>query len=274
MKASSNSEWTFLAISFRNVTSAARPQQETTVFTNLGTNRELLAAPTCLYDDVSFFNAIEVNYPMLISPIMMVPEALPASTLQQEYLENVEEMSIRQGPTVENSVRMSTRVPVTKREFGPRSTLMAPPVIFQTRSQPTAQCPYRYSSEYVVTQQGKASADKCAPPFKCHDSVLENDYSVMSCRGPVQETGFFFGLPVMNFLGQKGFADFLYSITDNDFLFRADSPQLDTKGELKNTDTFIDALTESVQIVLVFFTPADGITSVLTVFADMSGVCV
>ena len=70
-----------------------------------------------------------------------------------------------------------------------------------TRSQPTADCPYRYSSEYVVKQQGKASADKCAAPFQCHDSVLENEYSVMSCRGPLQETGYYFGLPVKTFVG-------------------------------------------------------------------------
>jgi hypothetical protein len=34
---------------------------------------------------------------MLISPIMMVPSALPSALIQQEYLENVEEMSIRVG---------------------------------------------------------------------------------------------------------------------------------------------------------------------------------
>lgn len=36
---------------------------------------------------------------MLISPIMMVPAALPSAKIQQDYLENVEEMSIRVGGT-------------------------------------------------------------------------------------------------------------------------------------------------------------------------------
>ena len=132
-KKASNSDWTFIAISHSNVSSP----QETNVFTNLGKNKESADAPTCLYDPESFFNALEVNYPMLISPIMMVPKALPSALVQQEYLKNVEEMSIRVGPTVENAVRVATRVPVEKRDFGPRSTLMASPIIFQTRVTPT-----------------------------------------------------------------------------------------------------------------------------------------
>ena len=74
---------------------------------------------------------------MLISPIMMVPEMLPSAKIQEEYLQNVEEMSVRSGPTVENKVRVQTTVPVDKKDFGPRSTLMAAPIIFQTRVQPT-----------------------------------------------------------------------------------------------------------------------------------------
>jgi hypothetical protein len=43
------------------------------------------------------------------------------------------------------------------------------------------------------------------------------------------------------------------------------------QGELKDTETFIDSLTQSVQVLLVFFTPKEGLTSVLTISADMSG---
>ena len=41
-----------------------QPTQETNVFTNLGKNKESQESPTCLYDPVSFFNALEVcpNY--------------------------------------------------------------------------------------------------------------------------------------------------------------------------------------------------------------------
>ena len=72
MKMASNDEWTFLAIAHKNKTSAASPKQHTVVYTNLGINEEYLDAPTCLFDPDSFFNAIEVNYPMLISPITLV----------------------------------------------------------------------------------------------------------------------------------------------------------------------------------------------------------
>ena len=49
--------------------------------------------------------AIEINYPVLVSPITMVAEALPAAKLQEEFLTKVEEMSIRSGPVVQNRLK-------------------------------------------------------------------------------------------------------------------------------------------------------------------------
>ena len=51
------------------------------------------------------------------------------------------------------------------------------------------------------------------------------------------------------------FADFLFSITDNDFVFRKN---MDGGGNLRSTSSFLDSLTQSAKVVLVFFTPSKG----------------
>ena len=60
----------------------------------------------------AIFQAIEVNTPMLISPIMLVPEFRLARELQEEYNTHVDLMAIRGGPVTTDRVRKKTRVPV------------------------------------------------------------------------------------------------------------------------------------------------------------------
>jgi hypothetical protein len=36
----------------------------------------------CLFDPAALFTAIEISYPMLISPIMLIPEAIPFASVQ------------------------------------------------------------------------------------------------------------------------------------------------------------------------------------------------
>ena len=62
-------EWTFFAISIRNLTSTQFIQNLTsdqktkiTVFTNLGRNSELSDFPICFYNQDALFQAIEYNY--------------------------------------------------------------------------------------------------------------------------------------------------------------------------------------------------------------------
>ena len=37
-----------------------------------------------------------------------------------------------------------------------------------------ADCPYNYSSEWVTRQHEKAVSSKCAAPFACDDSIVED----------------------------------------------------------------------------------------------------
>ena len=74
--------------------------------------------------DQYLFRGIEINYPMLISPIMMVPRRLPFATLQEEYLRRARDMRIKIGPLNSNAERKKARVPVDKHDYTSRSTLM------------------------------------------------------------------------------------------------------------------------------------------------------
>ena len=59
MKRASEAGWTFLAVTVDQTSVSS--QTRTTVFTNLGRNRELAAFPVCLFDQKALFQAIEVN---------------------------------------------------------------------------------------------------------------------------------------------------------------------------------------------------------------------
>ena len=84
---------------------------------------------------------------------------------------------------------------------------MASPIVFQTRVQPTGECPFEYSSEWLARQHDKAVDTRCTPPFQCDDQVLSNSFSVMSCPGERQDSASVFGLMPTTFMGSKGYAD-------------------------------------------------------------------
>jgi hypothetical protein len=87
----------------------------------------------------------------------------------------------------------------------------------------------------------------------------------MACKGaPVTTAGNrTFGLSPIQF-GEVGFADFLFSVTDQRYVFR--------QNELRETGGYIDSLTQSIKIILCFFSPQYGVTTVMSVEGDLSGV--
>jgi len=69
--------------------------------------------------------------------------------------------------------------------------------------------------------------------------------------------GVYYGLPVIKFKQQSGFADFLFSFTRRAFVTR--------DGEALATNEFLDQRTQEVQAVFVFYSPDVGTTSVMQV---------
>ena len=140
-----------------------------------------------------------------------------------------------------------------KLEFVGRSTLMAAPILFQTRANKTAHCPFKYGSEFLNNIHSKAVRDKCDPStYVCDDQTLSSVYSVMSCLDDVVNTEPFFGRVPTDFNGATGYSDFLFSIADNAYVYR---------DGLMPTSTFINSATQTAQVVFVFFTPSAGLTT-------------
>ena len=169
-------------------------------------------------------------------------------------------------------------VPVVKRDFAPQTTLLAPPIIFSSRVQSSIHCPTQCGSSFIQSMNKKGIESHCEAPSKCKRSLFEDDAGVLSCHGNPEERATFFGLDPVRFLTtigrdtasgpeeEIGYADFLYAITDQDFIFRQDQGN----STFIDTSRFIDSLTQSVKVVLIFFTPRLGLTSILTISADTS----
>jgi hypothetical protein len=181
----------------------------------------------------------------------------------QLYYDKVRSMKTRRGPQVTNAERAATKIAVTKRDYAPRSVLMAAPIIFTTRVNATSACPYDYSTRWLEQEHAKMRQLRCAPPFNCALDVLADPAHTMACRGAPRVDTEFFGLEPQEFRGGRGFADLLFSITDSSFLFRSE--------QLRDTASFVDSLTSSVSIILVFFSPQYGITSGTRLSSNASG---
>jgi hypothetical protein len=141
--------WTFVAVTIgkRGQDTFAR-----TVIQSLEFNKNLGSYKWCPYNPEALFEAIEVNYPILISPIMMVAKELPMVQLQQLFYKNFNEIKLRVGPINQNSERVKTSIPIEKVDYVPQSVLMATPIIFQTRVEPTSTCPFQYSTKWLQGQ--------------------------------------------------------------------------------------------------------------------------
>jgi len=146
-------------------------------------------------------------------------------------------------------------------DFREQSSLLAPPLIAQTRARLTEQCPTNYSSTFIRNQHAKAVRQKCAAPFTCPPEVLVNATYVLGCKEQTEERPEYFGLEAS---ASGRYRDFLYSLASQEgFLFRG--------GQVVPTSEFLDRATQTVELVLVFFTPQRGLVTILNVSADLSG---
>jgi len=260
LKAASNDGWTFVAVQRTNAT----VPRDISVMTDFGRWREGSNYEQCLYDETAFFRMLEFNYPVLVSPIMLSSKAIPFSKLQETYYDAVEWMPEKAGPlgraptTVKEDEGEGLRV--EKKDFPEQSSLVAPPIIFQTVHEKADVCKFSYSETFIKQTHDRMLKLKCASPFECDEALVESSHEVLNCPGDLKEEGRVFGRDPIVVDGQTGYADLLYSVVDNGYLFR--------DGQLMQTEEFLSSNTGIARIILVFYTPKYGITSVLTVLAD------
>ena len=287
MLRASESAWSFFAISIRNMTNTT--QTKITVFTNLGKKSELSNFPVCFFNEDALFEAIEYNCAVLMSPLVMIPVALPDAKIQSMFYESFYEMPARTGPRLQQRERIHEAILREKLDYAPKSALVATPVIFQKRKQNAGSgCDVGYSSKWARSQQRKAMEEVCASPYLCPDMSWDSSDGgaggvgdstsdgahVVSCPGSTPWNTSFFGVKSAEFLDGNGFVDFLFSLTDNSFLFRADSGGSSgnaTSGPIRRTSDFIDSFTDSVRVILVFYTPQYGISTNVMITAKFHG---
>ena len=274
MERASESDWTFVAIVRENWTYPVfGPNRSminttrTTVYTNLAINRERARVYQCLYNVSSYFDAIEVNYPVLMSPIHLIPRALSALQIQEQFLRVSADMPVRRGPLTSENSRNASRVPIIKKDFDLRTTLLASPLVFQTRFNASARCPNRepltYTAQWLGVQQKIMMSQKCAFPYLCDADTLRGQESIISCPGDnLRDEDELYG-PAYSFGDERGWPEFLFSITDNGVLFRGD--------RLVKTSTLIDSSTNVLTIIFPFFTPEHGTSTILELRADFGG---
>ena len=165
LKPASADGWTFVAFT-RDNTSA---QTVNSLVTNLVQNQMMGEFRQCFYNDSAMFSAIEFNYPMLVSPIMLVPSILPLARLQETYYSLATDLTARYGPTKPASVDdvqfgRYERILIEKENYLPRLTLIATPIIFQQRVRPSPRCTSSFGGDWIRAQHAKVVNSTCAPP--------------------------------------------------------------------------------------------------------------
>ena len=154
---------------------------------------------------------------------------------------------------------------VSKKEFFMRTVLLAPPIVTQKRRHATANCHHSSSTKFIELQHAQVQDTLCAYPYACSPEVAEEKKRTLACSGPQYGAGdSSFGLPYSKFQGDYVVTEFLFSLTDNPFLFHGNAT-------IVPRGSFIDSRTDAVNIILVFYSPNEGIITQLTITADVYG---
>jgi hypothetical protein len=140
-------------------------------------------------------------------------------------------------------------------------SLVAPPILLQTRRERTGNCTYAVGTEYNKKVWETAIDVTCQLPYVCPDYLTTVPTSLMACSLPTAPKRFF-GKEMISAPGGKlMYFEFLQSIVDAPVLVRDNEPI--------STRAFIDAQTESVSCLMIGYSPQFGIVSTLSIFADL-----
>jgi len=246
-------EWTFFSYVRRNARVSngnTTIELSNTVVQNIGVTRQISDQQLCLFDSSALFNAIVVNKPVLMSPISLYPVALLPHQVQDRYYDSADDMRVRRGPVAPFRLPVS----VSTKQYDHRSALVAPPMVFQAR-QNRSRCEFAYSNEWVDAQQHIAEQELCSGVYECDGAV-----EPISCSGE-PENATYFGLNRVRFGSEEGYAEFLFTISEYDFVFR--------EGQLQETSRFADAHTSHLSVHLIFFSPNTGVVSYAIVNSDI-----
>jgi hypothetical protein len=141
-----------------------------------------------------------------------------------------------------------------------KMSLVAPPILLQTRRMRTSNCTYALRSEYNNKVWENAVDVACQGPYVCPEELTTVPTSLMACSSPESDERFFGKNPTVRY-GLETYFEFLQSISDAPFLVRDDEP--------RSTRAFIDSQTTCVNGLMIAYSPQYGIVSTINIMAEL-----
>ena len=198
-----------------------------------------------------FIQALTVPGGMVMSPIEVTGAAMSVKELQNSYYSSKPLYRVRRGPESLDEERLNSVIdyetPIAGYPFP--VSLVAPPMLLQTRRQRTAQCKYALGTEYNAKIWDTAVRVTCRPPYECSDDLTGKQTSLMACSADDAPTRFWDREPIQ-FEGTPQFYEFLQTVADAHFVARAGSA-VETRG-------FLDPQTESISCLMITYSPQYG----------------
>ena len=208
--------------------------------------------------------SIEVQTEVLLAPIEFTSQKEPDSVLQQKFYKRKAELEKIKGPRTSERDRVEVFNSVTVKEVGgfdEKLGLVAPPLLFQTRLKPTT-CNEAVANPFLQSQFGLVNSSHCMVAGMCPGVTGPDD--MMKCVGRESSSDTFFGLNTSVLNEEGGFADFLFTYSDNQIVVR--------QGQTLPTRNFFDSRTGTGKIVASFVSPENGVLTVMELEAVFDAV--
>jgi hypothetical protein len=207
--------------------------------------------------------AITVVGGLMYSPIQIISKPMSVSELQSYYYTTVSAMHVRRGPVSfdEDRTALEIEYSVPPAGYPYQMSLVAPPILLQTRRERTGNCTYAVGTEYNKKVWETAIDVTCQLPYVCPDYLTTVPTSLMACSLPSAPERFLGRETISAPGGREMYFEFLQSIVDAPFLVRDDVPV--------STRAFLDSQTESVSCLMIGYSPQYGIVSTINIHADL-----
>ena len=181
----------------------------------------------------------------------------------QRFYKRKTELEKIKGPRASERDRVEVFNSVTEKDVGgfdEKLGLVAPPLLFQTLLQ-TKTCNEAVADPFLKSQYGLVNSSHCTAAGMCPG--LTGFDNIMQCVGSEASSDTFFGLNTSVLNEEEGFADFLFTYSDNPIVVRQD--------QTLPTRNFFDSRTGTGKIVASFVSPENGVLTILELTANFDG---
>eukprot|EP00960_Hanusia_phi_P053817 762467-Hanusia_phi.AAC.4 len=211
----------------------------------------------------SFMQAVEVTTEALVSPIEIRTEKMSPAQLQQYFYRKAKKMEKMPGPITSELDRVKVYNTITPKEivkYDEKLLLISPPLLFQTRTK-SIPCTDEVANLVFDNQRDLIAAAQCTTEGACPGFGESSE--VYTCTSEEPSTVAHYGLNTSVLAGERGYADFLYTYSDNPVVVR--------NGEALPTEYFFDGDTERAMAIGVFFSPSRAVTTLLQLETSFKG---